>query len=149
MPLTPTRPSSGRLTGKPLAQSSVVIGNNFNSTTIAAPVYVSGTASTSTVSPWVQVAASVGVDLYLSQVNLYQYSQGYGYLLQLGVGAAGAETVVGEVAFVPAAQDKILLPVPIRVTAGSRIAARVANYASSNQGLGFWLMADVVQYLES
>lgn len=93
---------------------------------------VVGPASAGTYGNWTQMLASAAADLFITGLSFEYPNQNNNYYQwDIGVGGAGSETSVGEVKIgsIPSSSNPhppVILPFPIPVASGSRIAVRVA-----------------------
>lgn len=98
-----------------------------------------GTSYT-TFNSWFQITASTPSNALFVMVNMWAQSLGYLYSVQIGVGAAGSEVPVFDTAFVQGgyANDNtqtFMLPIPVYVPSGSRMAMRATCTQGSAQNV--------------
>ena len=93
---------------------------------------VVGPSAANTYGNWTQILASAAADLFIVGLSFEFVNQNNNYYqLDIGVGGSGSESSVGEVktGIIPTSSNPhspIILPFPIPVASGSRIALRVA-----------------------
>lgn len=93
---------------------------------------VVGPASANTYGNWVELVASAPADLFILGLGFAWANQSNNYYqIDIGVGASGSESSVGElrVGSIPGSTSShppVILPFPIPVASGSRIALRIA-----------------------
>lgn len=93
---------------------------------------VVGPSAANTYGNWTQILASAAADLFIVGLSFAFTNQNNNYYqLDIGVGGSGSESSVGEVktGIIPTSSSPhspIILPFPIPVASGSRIALRVA-----------------------
>lgn len=101
---------------------------------------VQSSASANTYGSWVEMSASAPADLFIVGVRLANFGGVTSYItLDIGTGAGGAESSVGEIPFggMDPGTDSglqgftVMFPFPMPVASGTRIAARVADNVAS------------------
>ena len=139
----PLLPGSPRLVGKQ---------NTAGQTTLS----VSVGGITSSYSAWIQATASSAVEYYVVGVagtaNTNDGAVPRAVLVDIGIGASGSEVAIGTAVYVGSSANNTypsgcaLLPVPLRVSAGSRISVRASVPAWSAGAVSISVYLMLVPY---
>jgi hypothetical protein len=125
------------------AKLLVTKANTAGQTNLGTNAYDSVAITTSSIgatfTPWVQYVASMASEKVITGITVKLTSIGvvdWPIVIQIGVGGAGSETALCDIPVheTGSAVVPVVLPTPLRITAGSRVAARA--WVSNTTGGG-------------